>query len=91
MAFRDEPFHIDGDLAYVLCEQFNGYASVSEDIEMLDEEFVLDKIQNLWDPETIAAMVQDDFGRGILMGMCSFLKLSEAALTAAEEQDGTDT
>lgn len=78
MAFRDEPFHVDGDLAFVLTEQFNSYAYLSEELELLTEEYVLDKLLNLYDPKTLAAMLADDFSRGLIMGQISYLQLAES-------------
>lgn len=77
--------HVDQDLADVLTEQFNSYASMMEGIDMLPLEWVLNQLQTGFDPEDLKFLIEDDFGRGIIMGQ---LHIIYSFTNATEPDDG---
>ncbi len=64
VTFRD--YH---DLAEVLTEQFNGLANASEDFFPLNQDFVVEQLDAMFEPSDLEYMLDDDFARGVMMGM----------------------
>lgn len=81
------PLHIDQDLAHILLEQYDSYASMLDDEIPLDPEWVLEKLQETFTEEDISLLIDDDFGRGILMGQLRALFVMESILNGEEEAE----
>lgn len=77
--------HIDMELATVLTDQYNGYASATEEFMMLDEEWVLERLVDSFDPADLDFLVDDDFGRGLIMGQLLLLRILELEKELASE------
>ena len=80
-AFRD--YH---DLAEVLTEQFNGVANASEDFFPINQDFVHQQLDEMFEPSDLEYMVDDDFARGVIMGM-----IYMTAMLQQDEAEGLDT
>lgn len=75
------------EIAHVLTEQYNSYASMTEDFEMLDEEWVAEQLQHSFVAEDVDSLLDDDFSRGMIMGQLRVIH----AMTAIEEVDDGET
>ena len=75
--------HVDYELAEVLADQFNSYASMTEDLELLEADWVLERLLRVFHPEDLELLIDDDFGRGLVMGQL-------ATLHTWEEMSGDD-
>ncbi len=82
--------HVDGDLAFVLTQHYNGYASMLEDMPMLEEEWVLERLQGAFFPEDLELLIDDDFGRGLIMGQLRVLKEMEQGAEDGETAERTE-
>lgn len=77
--------HIDQDLAEVLTEQYNGYAGLTDEFEYLDADWVLEKLQEIFQPEDLDLLIDDDFSRGLIMGHLRMLKVMESVGDDSDE------
>lgn len=74
------------DLAWTLTESYNGVASITEDLPLLDEEWVLEKLPLLFEAEDLETLLCEANGTGIVMGRLSALFEIEAI--TGESSDG---
>ena len=77
--------HIDMEVAETLAEQYNSFAMQSEEFEPFEADWILEHLLLTFDAEDVASLMEDDFGRGIIMGQLHTLKLMEAV--SAEEEE----
>lgn len=88
MRISEHPFVDYHDLAEVLTEQYNGVAQSTEDLHLLHQEFVASQLP-MFDSSDLEYMLDDDFARGVIMGIIYFAALEAAEVI--EDQDGEDT
>lgn len=81
------------DLAEILTEQFNGLANASEDFYPIQQDFVYEHIGELFDENDVDYMVDDDFSRGVIMGIIYSMAMSQVGEGGLEIEglDGSDT
>lgn len=91
MGFHEQPFEIDGDLAFVLCEQLEGYVMMTEEMPGLPEDWVLAKLKEVFDAQDLALLINDDFGRGVVCGQLVNLWISEQILLAEDDDNDGNT
>jgi len=87
MLTSDQPFRDYHDLAEVLTEQFNGLAQASEEFYPINQEFVHEHLAELFDAADVDYMVDDDFARGVLMGIIYSMALAQADEGAIDTED----
>lgn len=81
--------HIDQDLADVLTEQFNSYACMMEELNDLEVEWVLAHLE-LFHVDDLRFLIEDDFGRGLVMGALHTIYIQEAIAREISEQEQTE-
>ncbi len=69
------PINIDMELAEVLTDQYNSYAGATDEFFMLEPDWVLAKLLQVFDPVDLEFLIDDDYGRGLVMGqlLCLYL------------------
>lgn len=65
------------DVASLLTEQYNGWASYTEDFPLLEEDWVLERLQLIYHGEDLLTLMDDEFSRGIVMGQLAIMKTYE--------------
>ncbi len=77
------------DIAASLTEQYNNYAGASEDFPILDEEWVAEKLPQIMHSSDLELLLEDEFGKGLIMGQLRFLHTMEEVgeESAAEGED----
>lgn len=78
------------ELADTLAEQHNGYAAMMEGFEEMEAEDILPLLDELINEEDLKFLVEDDFGRGLLMGTLHTIFLMRLVNALANEEV-TDT
>lgn len=80
---------IDRELAESLTEQFNSYACYMEGMDFLNEDFVYDCLLNTFEEDDLNDLIDDEFGKGIIMGQILALSVMKQA-GEIDEEDGND-
>ncbi len=79
------------DLAASMTEQYNSYAGMSEDMPTLDEEWVAEKLEQTFDSSDLELLLEDEFGKGLVMGQLRLLfAIEEESKLEDNEEEGTD-
>jgi hypothetical protein len=86
MLTTDQPLKDYHDLAEVLTEQFNGLANASEDFYPINQDFVYECLHKMFEPGDIEYMIDDDFSRGVIMGII----YTNALLQTPDDEETTD-
>jgi uncharacterized protein YjgD (DUF1641 family) len=70
-------FQVSRELAYTLAEDYNGYAQMTDELPILEEEWVFDRLTEAFNPTDVDLFISDPFARGVIMGQLAFLKILE--------------
>ncbi len=65
------------DLAESLTDQYNSYAGMSEDFPTLEPEWVADRLMETFDSSDLELFLEDEFGKGLIMGQLRVLRTYE--------------
>ncbi len=77
--------HIDEDMAQILSEQYAAYQNYTVELPELDEAYILDKLHEAFREDTVGILIDDDFGKGLLMGFIAYMFIREEILKEADD------
>lgn len=74
------------ELAEVLTEQYLSYALMTEEMPELEVSWVLERLRACFTPEDLELLIDDDFGRGLLLGQLVTVYIYESLQEAGDDE-----
>lgn len=80
------------EIAYSLLEQYTEYAKISDDLPLIEQDWLVEKIKKYLDTADLELMLENDYTRGLAMGQLLNIYFAEKANSDSaidvEDSDG---